>query len=977
MNTKQHPGNHATGYIAQFCRTRLGLLALPLLLAFGAPALQAGDIEGFISDANTGRFLPGVEVVVVGEDRSTVTDRDGSYRIAGLPAGTYTVEARYISYDSVSESVTVPSTGSASASMEIGLEFVELEAYRVEGYREARSLALQQKRTANNVLDVISADSVGSLPDRNVAEALARVPGINLDVDAGEGRFVSIRGLEPNFNNVTIDGATIAAPAAGGREGRAMPLDVVGSGQIYQIEVIKAVTPDMDGNALGGTINIKSTSAFDQPDGFVFGKLEIGEDSEGTGTLFDGDITWGDTFNDGKVGISLSAHYSERPFTSHEIQASYGDEDGRYFVETFELQPAEGERERTGINYNIEFHPDADSEFYIRGIFNQFDESERQQEYIMDTRRDPEFLTPTAADFNRMRIEQRDFRREIDQSLFSFSTGGHRQFENVRVEGSVNYSESEEDVPFIKSIQFRTGNENFIEERFFYEFAGLYPNFDDKGFTSDRFPEEWGLRRFREDDSFSKEETMTIPFDIEWENEDFLGGRTTFKTGIKITTRDRFVDDNSTRPNGDFDLSDFATPSSGSGFDFYDGRYRYPNTLDVLDALDFLNSNRSQFEIDPVESTSNSVEDDYDISEDILAAYFMGTIQATPDLTLIAGVRWEETDASLKSFEFQEGEIADPEDPEDTIDVFNLVETEGEFKYDNILPHLHAKYDIDANTLLRASINGTIGRPQYERASPNNVFEYEEIVDEDDLADLLDPDFPFFGELEQGNPELEPYESMNFELSLEHYLESGGLLAAGIFHKEIDNPIYEFQEDLDFVVRDGIPFERLETSQWRNADEGEITGFEIAAVLPFTTFVEDGFLDGFGIDLNATFIDSDVTVFERTGEGLPFFRQPERIYNVAFYYQKHGLASRIAWNYQDESLRELSGGSDSDRWDDTRDYVDFQASYNINDNYTIYLNWQNIFKSEKIRTYGRSTNRLRRGEFYGSYVRAGVRFNWR
>ena len=240
----------------------------------------------------------------------------------------------------------------------------------------------------------------------------------------------------------------------------------------------------------------------------------------------------------------------------------------------------------------------------------------------------------------------------------------------------------------------------------------------------------------------------------------------------------------------------------------------------------------------------------------------------------------------------------------------------------------------------------------------------------------MDPNFPFIGEVELGNPELSPYESINFELGIEHYLESGGLLSAGIFQKEIDNPIYEFSEDLRKVTRHGVAFESLSSVQFRNADKGSITGFELAAQIPFSSFLEGGFLDGFGLDVNATFISSDVTIFDRTADDLPFFRQPENIYNVAFYYQKHKLAARIAYNYQDESLRELSGGADSDRWDDTRDYTDVQASYAISDNYTIYVNWQNIFEAEKIRTYGRGTQRLRRGEFYGSYVRAGIRYNW-
>lgn len=942
----------------------LGLISL-LLLALGAN-LRAGDIEGIISDANTGRFLPGVEVEVVGEGRSAVTDRDGSYRIAGLPAGTYTVEVRYLGYDPTTERVNVPGTGAATLSVQVGMEIVELAAFQVEGYREGRTLALQQKRTANNVMDIISADSVGSLPDRNVAEALSRISGINLDVDSGEGRFVSIRGIEPNFNNVTLDGATLAAPSVGGREGRSMPLDVVGSGQVYQIEVIKSPTPDMDGNALGGTINIKSISAFDQPGRFIFGKLEIGENNDVSGTLVDADLTWGDTFNDGKVGIALSAHYSDRPYISHEIQGSYGQSDGKYYLSTFELQPANGDRQRRGLNYNIEFRPNGDTEFYIRGIFNKFSQDERQQEMIMDTRRDPEFLTATAADFNRMRMEQRDFRREIKQTLLNITAGGKHESGNMTVMGDVTYSFSEEDVPVIKSVQFRTGNENFIDQRFFYEFGGLYPNFDDKGFNTSQ-QDQFNLRRFREEDSLVQEDTYTPRLDFEWDVEDFMGKRAVIKTGAKFTTRDRFVNDNSVRPvNSDFNMLDIAAPAANSGFSMYGGRYQYPSTLDVDKAFEFLNANRNDFEIDPIESQSNSIEDDYDVSEDILAIYAMSTVQATDDLTIIAGIRWEDTDATLKAFEFQEGETQGG-------DVAQVVENTGSFAYDNLLPHLHFRYEIDGQTIIRAAFTGTVGRPQYEKASPIAVLEYQELPPED----VLSPGFNNVGELEIGNPQLSPYESINFDLVLEHYLQSGGVFSIGVFNKEIDNPIYEFSDEEDNVTYNGIGFDRLSTTKFLNATSATVKGAELSAQIPFSTFVKDHFLDGFGLDANYTYIRSSVSVFDRVNEDLPFFRQPDEIYNVAFYYQKHNLQARIAWNFQNESLRDLSGNAGSDRWDDSREFTDIQASYKINDNYTFYLNWQNIFDAEKIQTYGRRTNRLRKGEYYGSYIRAGLRFNWR
>src|SRR5206468_9759255 len=142
-----------------------------------------------------------------------------------------------------------------------GNEVNVLSAVVVQGYREGRSRALQFKKTSANILDVVSSDSIGNLPDRNVAEAAARVPGVSLsfqggDEDQGEGIYVSIRGVDPSLNQVMLDGATMAAPG-GFRLGRAVPLNAISPGQVSQIEVIKSVLPDMDANSLGGTLNIK------------------------------------------------------------------------------------------------------------------------------------------------------------------------------------------------------------------------------------------------------------------------------------------------------------------------------------------------------------------------------------------------------------------------------------------------------------------------------------------------------------------------------------------------------------------------------------------------------------------------------------------------------------------------------------------------------------------------------------------------
>ena len=195
------------------------------LLALGTSlSSYAGDIIGQVKDANTSRNLPGVEIKIPGTNRSTTTDREGRYRFVDMEAGSYTVQAEFMGYDRDTKAITVPEIGSVTHDITVGEEVVELEAYEVEGYREGRALALQQKRTADNIRDILTADSVGQIPDRNVADALVRLPGVGIQMSNGEGKFVSIRGIAPDLNNVTVNGATVANPGVDGRAGRAMPL---------------------------------------------------------------------------------------------------------------------------------------------------------------------------------------------------------------------------------------------------------------------------------------------------------------------------------------------------------------------------------------------------------------------------------------------------------------------------------------------------------------------------------------------------------------------------------------------------------------------------------------------------------------------------------------------------------------------------------------------------------------------------------
>lgn len=938
-------------------------LTTAVVFLFTLSFARAGDITGQVFDGNSGGYLPGANVTLQATGVTTVTDSDGRFSFSDVPAGKATVRVDYLGYGEQTASVEVPATGSAQVMVSLGEQIVQLEKFTVEGYREGRSKALQQKKSASNLQDIISADSVGNLPDRNVAEALARVPGISLDVVSGngEGRFISVRGIEPNFNTVTLNGATLAAPTAGGREGRAMPLDVISSSQISQIEVVKAVTPDMDGNALGASINIKTASGFDRREGYMFGKLEIGRNSVADDPTYMGEFTYGNTFKGGTVGLAASGTYSKRPWVEEGIQARWGQSGGKWYPSTFELHPYSGEKTRKGMNLNLEFRPDADTQWYVRAMYNKFDNDQREQEFIMEMRDNGSnpvtFPAPTVVTMGRMRYEQRDFRREIDQTVNNVSVGGKMKIGDLTWSGDFTWSQAKEDVPFIYSVQFRTGN---VTQPAGSPWTVNFGSFRPVYLNAVNDPAIYPLRRYRIEDSFADEKDWTPRLDVQRDFTDLFGGHDGFlKAGVKYNHRTRIIDDNSVRPvNTKLTMANILTPKPA--YTFMEGRYRYPSEIEVNDALVYYNAHKGDFTIDPNESASNSIEDDYDTTEKVFAVYGMASVNLSKKTTVLGGIRWEQTDASILGYEYQSlnGNFK------------GVVTNRGSFKYDNFLPNLQSVWRLNDRSLIRTAITGTIGRPQYEKAAPKSVLE----IEEDTLGGVTTRS----GSLEIGNPDLKPYESLNFDLSYEYYLPQGGMFSIAGFHKRIKNPIYQFILDEQNVSYNGLQFDSLTRTEFRNANSARVTGLELNLQLPFSvfSFVNGTFLDGFGAELNGTFNSSKTDVFERPGSDLPFFRQPDRIYNAALYFEKYGLSARIAWNHQSESLHDLGDDKTTDIWDRPRDYTDFQASYKVTQNLSIYLEWQNIFEDRAERSYDRESGRIRTSFFYGSYLRGGVRFRY-
>lgn len=331
----------------------------------------AGTIVGTVSDPSETRGLQSAQVRIVELDRVVTTGRDGSYRFPDVPAGTYTLETRYIGADTVQTSVTVSETGLTPA--DIVLQSGANNEILVIGQGANQASALSRKREADGVSSVLTRDAIGQFPDQNVAESLRRLPGINILNDQGEGRFVSVRGLDPNLNSSSLNGVRIPSPES---DVRSVALDVISSDLIESIEVKKSLTPDMDGDTIGASIEIKTVSAFDRKTDLLTGKIEGSYNDYSGEVTPKGSIDFSTRVTD-DIGIAGGFSYYNRKFETDNIEADGWTEDGGVvYAEEIQYRDYDVERERISGSLSLDFRASDSTELYVRGVYSQFDDQE-------------------------------------------------------------------------------------------------------------------------------------------------------------------------------------------------------------------------------------------------------------------------------------------------------------------------------------------------------------------------------------------------------------------------------------------------------------------------------------------------------------------------------------------------------------------------------------------------------------------------
>ncbi|MWV11216.1 TonB-dependent receptor [Pseudomonas sp. R-28-1W-6] len=804
-----------------------------------------------------------------------------------------------------------------------------VEHVNVVGQAASMDLSLKEQRRSDSVESVVHADGVAQLPDENAAEALQRLPGVSVERDQGEGRFVSVRGLGPDLNSVSINGTLVPSPES---DRRAVALDVLPAELVQSLTVVKTLTPDMDANSLGGSIEVESLSAFDHKGLFYTGSSEASyDDNTGeTSPKFSGAVSDRFSLGDGtdNFGVAAALSWQERDFGSDNVETggAWDFEDGAR-LEELEQRDYEITRERSGLGLNFDYQADDYSSYYLRTLYSRFKDSETRNAAGVEFA-DAQLAGETG-DAEGWR-ELKD--REETQEIQSYVLGGERLMGQWTLNAQAGYSQSSEDTPgHIAGATFE-GNDDFSDVGFAdskKSHLNIGSEFSDPAnFSLDEV--EWA-----EENTTDTEQNIKLDLARDYE---LAGHAAQAKFGGKLSRRDK---DNDTdvwtyEDFDDFGLSDeqlsMANFTKGE-VDYGLGHFGPGLSAGAIEGL-LGGLERNAF-FNEEESRVN----DFDMSEDIDAAYLMNTVDID-DLRIIAGLRYEGTEFEAKGTGIRDGD-------------YQSIEAESD--YHHWLPGLHARYQLDQDTQLRAAWTNSVVRPTFGQLAPGFV---------------IDGDEASFG-----NPTLDPLESSNFDLGIEHYLGHAGVVSAFVFYKDIENFVYNADlagtgEWLDFD----------EANTFANGDNADLYGLELAYSQKFDWLPAPW--NGLLLGANATFSRSDASIsgfdadsgsFRERDIDLP--NQSETVGNLMLGWEDDKLSLRLSANYKSEYLYEVASITDQahDLYVDDQTFVDFSAGYFLTKGLQLKFEAQNL-TDESYYVYTGSRGYNAQYEEYGPTYKLGLTY---
>jgi TonB-dependent receptor len=813
----------------------------------------------------------------------------------------------------------------------------DIDEVVVVGYRAQNEQAILARREDDRIADYLAADDLGSQPDYNISDALRRLPGVQTVFDEDEGKFVSIRGLNPSYTLGAFDGATIATSE---RSNRQLNMEAIPSGAIRQAVVTKSRTPDVDGNAIGGTLNLITRSPFDAAGFYLAGTASVGMSSDtvvpgkGFNRDYDDapnwrfDATMSQRFgSSGEFGLLVGLNYLQRNRDQERLLPQQVQPSISATPTPVGTPTASGSQtdllwstypntiERLGGILKLEWEPLAGMRTglsFVHYVQNDI-ELRHSQRLRNGTGGNASFVR-----FNDFPLEKPttvaqvffDWALDDDQTLAFQAAYSEAQF--LEPSNQLQFNLTGPAATFDVALQGKVPVATNLDARLSNPASYTLSN---NAFTP-----------YQDD---SDEYVREIAFDYA-RNTD--RGDMGLGFGLGVKAREIVRDNDSTTWSWTFtgaplSLSQFAIPTT------YRPPYGNFNQIFVdFDAFNtFFKANSASF----TGGRNENRQADWLFDEDVTALY--GLVRhAGPRHTVILGGRYEDTATSVERNRTQ-GTTQ------------SRVTRKGE--YDHFLPSLTVLYDFTDSLRLRAGAYRAVGRP-----NPNQLASGETVNQTT-------------GAINRGNPELIAREGDSYEASLEYYMPGNtGVFSVGVFRKDIKNEIVT-----RLTVAGGPNGEDI--TQPVNATEAEVQGLELNAVI--NNLPLPGFLSNFGVSANASFIDGSFDTGGVRGTVDVLQGQADVLGNLAVFYEQGQFRARAAYSYVGEAFTNVSATDltgTTDRYDAALGTIDLQARYTINDRFEIIGEVRNATNEEKINYTGNDI--YRDVSFYGRQFWIGTTFKF-
>ncbi len=870
------------------------------------------------------------------------------------------------------------STGTTSANT-ADAEAKELDAVKVVGVRGAIFSARTQERERANIVSIVTSDDVGQFPDQSVAESLQRVSGISVDRDAGEARRVNVRGLGPLFNPVRVNGATIGSSDTD----RDAVVDVLPNDLLGNLEVSKTLTPDMDADAIGGSINLVPIDPFERKAGGTL-RLEANQQDYSGKTIPKASALYtgaSDLSSGGRLGFTLAASYAERElegdvFRNRDtpVLSRVGQDCTAPSPDCFlrsvraEQRFDQSERERLGFAGSLNLQTEGGSELFLRLIHSEFNRVDSQftNRYQLGAG-SATAIGPRSGTFRNAELRKQATFLTRDEQTQLLQLGGKHSWDNWSLDYMAAASKNELEIPEQLTGRFRIRGINadvqqtssfiLVNPR-----AGTAATSDPANLANYAFDNLTKVSEAREDEVGTAKIDLTRSFELN-EQTGY------FKFGAKTNRRDKVTnrDERSGNPSGTGGiaatnlgtLATFSPDTRITGF----GVQPTANAAATLfrSALGALG-----------DQVGASNAQDYSVQEDVDALYAMANLDISESFSVYGGFRYEDTTWITSGSEV---ETFDPLVGSDVLTVNPIRGVEN--TYSDVLPSLHARWLPSDNTIMWASFSTALVRPNFDEGSATRSVSTREI---------LGSPGRFQRSLSGGNPLLDPLKAKQFDLLFGWYPSDTTYLSAGLFYKDIS----DFYVAGNFIGADvarlGLPVGNGtrtggfdSASVILNGDNASVRGAELAFEQAFVNL--PGWYSGLFVSGNLTVLDSksDVGIL-RPGESLPLVDQADRIANLSLGWENEVFTARVSGNYRSEQLDVIASNPQLDQVLQDFFGLDLNLRYNLADDWQVYFDASNLTNRKDVTVFrGDAAGGFPADEAVNDFGRSfglGVRWNF-